>query len=172
MEPIGGTPATAPELTLKDQIGASVESLEKAGEPKVSEPKVSEPKVSEPKVSEPKVGEPKVGEPKVGEPKVTPVKATDTPAAVGEKISANARGPASWKPDIREKWNSLPQEVQAEVLRREHETSKALQDSAEARRFMTQFQQVSDPFKHYMALEGKSPIDAFGDYLKTAAVLR
>lgn len=73
---------------------------------------------------------------------------------------------------MRERWNSLPPEVQQEVLRREREISTGLQGAAEARRFHEQFNQALTPYKAFIDMEGGDPLKAFGDYLKTAAILR
>jgi hypothetical protein len=101
-----------------------------------------------------------------------PVKITDTPPITTDKVAAAQRAPVSWKPDIREKWAALPPEVKSEVMRREHEVSRVLQESSEARKFVDAFAQTAAPYQHYIALEGNDPIKAFGDYLKTASLLR
>jgi len=90
---------------------------------------------------------------------------TDTPAR-------QPRGPASWRPEVREKWSAVPAEVQQEVMRREREVSVALQESAQARQFAERFMQTAAPFQHIIALEGGDPIKTFGDYMKTATMLR
>lgn len=90
---------------------------------------------------------------------------TDTPAR-------QTRGPASWKPEVREKFATLPPEIQTEVMRRERETSIALQESAQVRQFAEQFQETIAPFRHIIALEGNDPLKTFADYMKTATTLR
>lgn len=90
---------------------------------------------------------------------------TDTPAR-------QTRGPASWKPEVREKFGTLPAEVQAEVSRREREISMTLQDAAASRQFAEQFEQTIAPFRHIIALEGNDPLKTFSDYMKTATTLR
>lgn len=90
---------------------------------------------------------------------------TDTPAR-------QTRGPASWRPEVREKWASLPAEVQQEVTRREREVMIAMQESAQARQFAESFMATIQPYQHIIALEGGDPLKTFGDYMKTATLLR
>jgi hypothetical protein len=104
-------------------------------------------------------------EPKALAPKP---KADALPAAAAAELKA----PASWKADLREKWKTLPPEVQAEVIRRERENDARLQESASLRRFAQQFKQVTDPYRAVIESEGANPLAAFHDYLKTAQLLR
>ena len=82
------------------------------------------------------------------------------------------RAPAAWKPELREKWAMLPPDVQAEVLRREREINQTLQSSVDARKQVEQLQKTSAPYQHLIAMEGGDPMAAFGDYLRTVALLR
>jgi hypothetical protein len=93
---------------------------------------------------------------------------TDTPS----QTPRVAKPPASWKPAAREHFAALPPAVQNEVLRRERETQVALQDSAQARQVIQRFGETIGPYQQVIALEGGDPMKAFGDYLKTASVLR
>lgn len=104
-------------------------------------------------------------EPQAQQPGQQPNGLTDTPART-------ARGPASWRPEVREKWASLPVEVQQEVTRREREVMIAMQESAQARQFTDNFMQTIQPYQHIIALEGGDPLKTFGDYMKTATLLR
>jgi hypothetical protein len=99
-----------------------------------------------------------------------PVKAPQQPTSTPESVQNKA--PSSWKPEIREKWSALPPEVQSEVIRREKEVQATLHQAAQARQFAEAFQQVAQPYAHLIALEGNDPLKAFGDYLRTATVLR
>lgn len=103
--------------------------------------------------------------------KTEPVKLTDAPPVVSQKVSAN-QGPRSWKPELREKWATLPSEVQTEVMRREMEVTRALQETARAREFAQQFYEAAAPYQQLIALEGGDPLVSFGNYLKTATILR
>jgi hypothetical protein len=73
---------------------------------------------------------------------------------------------------VRDKWATLPAEVQAEVTRRETEIQTALQAAATHRQFAEQFNRVVQPYQHIVALEGNDPIKSFEGYMRTAALLR
>lgn len=94
------------------------------------------------------------------------------PAAAPVVAEPEVKPPQSWKPDMRERWKTLPKEVQQEVLRREREINNGLQASTEARRFQEEFNKVAQPFAGHIAAVNGSPIKAFGDYLRTSALLR
>lgn len=105
---------------------------------------------------------------------VAPAPATTTgttPPAPGE-TSAALKPPASWKPAARERWNALPAEVQQEAVRRERETQAALQESSEARKSWSSFQQAVAPYAGMFQAEGASPIQAAASLFQTAAALR
>jgi len=81
------------------------------------------------------------------------------------------RAPQSWKPGIREKWAGLPQEVQAEVVRREREIAQALQQRAEAEKGVTGWQEMIRPYEAQIRQQGVEPTAYVGDLLKTAHAL-
>lgn len=73
---------------------------------------------------------------------------------------------------MREEWGKLAPTVQAEIHRRERELTRQLAESAEARRQQETMTKMVEPYRHFMAMEGTDPMKAFGDYLRTAAILR
>lgn len=56
------------------------------------------------------------------------------------------RAPQAWKPAQKAKWDKLDPDIRQEVLRREHETTKVLSDSAQARQFTSQVHQAIQPY--------------------------
>lgn len=94
-----------------------------------------------------------------------------TPGPKAEPRS-NDRAPASWRPDVREHWASLPAEVRAEVARRESETQRALAETVEARRFTEQLQNVIRPYEMFIKAENSNPLQAIDNLMSTAARLR
>lgn len=126
--------------------------------------------------------------PAAGEQHPAPAKLTDTPpqaaarqqppqpgaqAAPAAPAPAVGRGPTSWKPEVREKWGSLPPEVQAEVMRREREVVQVLQASHAARQFFEHFRNTTAPYQQYIAMNGNGdPLQTYGQYLRTATILR
>jgi hypothetical protein len=55
---------------------------------------------------------------------------------------------------VREHWGKLPPEVQQEVVRREGEVARAMQDAARHREALGMIQQVTGPFAHNIAANG------------------
>lgn len=88
------------------------------------------------------------------------------------KAAPQERAPASWRPDVREHWASLPAEVRAEVARREREMQTTLQETAEARRFSEQLGKVIAPYEAFIRAENSNPLQAIDNLMGTAARLR
>lgn len=88
------------------------------------------------------------------------------------KLAPQDRAPASWRPDVREHWSSLPAEVKAEVARREREMQVTLQETAEARRFSEQLGKVIAPYEAFIRAENSNALQAIDNLMGTAARLR
>jgi hypothetical protein len=63
-----------------------------------------------------------------------------------EKAVNTDRAPQAWKPAQKAKWAALDSDIREEVLRREHETTRVLNDTAQARHFATSFHQAVQPY--------------------------
>jgi hypothetical protein len=87
-------------------------------------------------------------------------------------VTATLKAPASWKPAAREKWAALPPEVQQETLRREHEMSRTLSETAEARKGYAAFQRVVQPFESMIRAEGAQPLQAVESLLRESVIMR
>jgi len=98
-------------------------------------------------------------------------KPTEQPAAAAV-VSAPPKAPATWKPAAREKWASLPPEVQQEAIRREHEISRAFSETAEARKGYAAFQRVVQPFEAMIRAEGAHPLQAVESLLRDSVLMR
>lgn len=82
------------------------------------------------------------------------------------------RAPASWKPDIREHWSSLPEGVRAEIQRREVEVQRTLQETAEARKTAEAVMKTIAPYEAFIKAENSNPLQAIDNLMSTAARLR
>lgn len=81
--------------------------------------------------------------------------------------------PASWKAGAKERWEELPAEARAEILRREREIDNGMRQAAEKSRFADNFARTVEPFQAIMAAEGVSdPLVAVQNLFQTAAQLR
>jgi hypothetical protein len=103
------------------------------------------------------------------------------PAPAGEKPTTEKpaapspsapRAPQSWKPDAREEWSKLTPRVQQEVLRREGEVQRALQESSEARQGFQKYKESVAPFENMIRAEGGDTLQAVQGLLQTAHMLR
>lgn len=90
--------------------------------------------------------------------------------APSSQQAAPSRPPPSWKPMAGEKWATLPPEVQAEVHRVDREVKQVMQESAQARQFVSQLQQKWAPI--IPALGGADPVAASTEALQFVAQLR
>lgn len=109
---------------------------------------------------------------KAGAPPVVALKGTQAPPVVPSEAPALPKPPASWKPAAREKWASLPDEARAEVLRREAEVSKTLNETAEARKYADAMRQAVEPYRAQILAEGGTPERAVANLLQTAQAFR
>lgn len=82
------------------------------------------------------------------------------------------RAPASWKPEMREHWATLPEGVRTEIHRREVEVQRTLQESAEARKNYDAVMKTVAPYEAFIKAEGSNPIQAIDNLMSTAARLR
>ena len=101
-----------------------------------------------------------------------PVPAPTQLAAKPTPQVAATRPPQSWTPAAREEWAKVPASVQAEIAKRERETSVAIQQGAETRRFAQEFGQVIRPYEGMIAASGSNPLQSVSRLLQTAAALR
>jgi hypothetical protein len=72
-----------------------------------------------------------------------PEKPVDVPAALAP---ITTKAPQAWKPESRDKFPTLPPDVQQEVLRRENEISTTLARTAEERRVANDFHTIASPY--------------------------
>lgn len=90
------------------------------------------------------------------------------PAPLAEALKA----PASWKPEAREQWGTVPAALQAEIHRREQETNRLVQDGAQQRQFMQAFESMVRPYEMFIRAENSTPLQAVQNMMQVAAELR
>jgi hypothetical protein len=96
----------------------------------------------------------------------------DEEAPQDEEIGKEyAKPPVSWKPAIREHWKSLPKDVKAEVMRREGEIQKGLQQASGYRKVAEEYLSTVKPFQPLMQSMGASPSQAIQTVMGTVAQL-
>lgn len=99
----------------------------------------------------------------------TPVEIEKVATADPEKVEVEKpvnveRAPQAWKPAQKAKWEQLDPDIRQEVLRREHETTRVLSDSAQARQFTSQVHQVIQPYMARIQQVG-NPVQAIQNLL-------
>ena len=101
-----------------------------------------------------------------------PVVQPEGQAPEGEKspVAADA-APVSWKSEEKAHWAKVPPEVKAIIQRREQEVQRALNNTAHARKFTGEFQQVVAPFAHLIRAQNSHPLQAVHNLMQTAAGL-
>lgn len=177
---VAGPPADAPlaEGEGKATEGAEETSGDAAGaETRARDGKGRFAKGGKPKAEAKPVEKPVETAPEARPEEVQPEQAAQ-PQEQPKPQTPELKPPQSWRPAAREKWASLPPEVQAEAVRREKEVQTALQEAAPAKKLAADFQQAIAPFEAMIraeqtaAGEQYSPLRTVQNLLHTAAALR
>ena len=92
----------------------------------------------------------------------------DKPLAPTEQTNA----PTSWKAELKDKWATLPPDVQAEIARREKEVHQGFTKLDEERNFGKQMRDSISPFMATIQSTGVQPHVAVSELLKTDHLLR
>lgn len=97
----------------------------------------------------------------------------DATAAVVAETPAveQAKAPPSWRAVAKAEWAKVPLTVQAEITRREAETTKALNTSVNARKHWDEFNTTVAPFMPLIRAQNSTPMGAFKNLMTTAAGL-
>lgn len=82
------------------------------------------------------------------------------------------RPPQSWKQELKDHFNTLPPEVQDEILRRETDYSKGIQRYAEDAKVAQTFKPVIDQWAPYFSQLQVTPEVAFSHLMQTEHTLR
>lgn len=100
-----------------------------------------------------------------------PPVAAGTDKGAAPSAAAAVKPPQSWTPAEREHWGKIPAEAQAAIQRRELETSRVLNESANSRRFQNDFVSVVAPHAHLIRARNSTPLQAVKNLMETAAGL-
>ena len=95
----------------------------------------------------------------------------EEPLEDAEEGQADARAPVSWKPSVREHWSKLPPAVKAEVLKREGEIQKGLQQASGYRKVAEEYLSTVRPFQPLMQSMGATPAQAIQTVMGTVSQL-
>ena len=81
------------------------------------------------------------------------------------------RAPVSWSPKAREAWKDMPEDVKAQVIKREKEVTEVLGRTTASREFQQNWTTVTQPYEGLMAAQGATPIQAVKRLLEIGAAL-
>lgn len=87
-----------------------------------------------------------------------------TPTNPTESVKDDA--PVSWKLPLKAKWSTIDPEVRQEVLRRERDVSRVLNESSAARQVVKQLNEVVQPYAPRFQAMGIDPVTAFKNLLQ------
>lgn len=109
--------------------------------------------------------------PDVVEPSATPSEATtDTPASPATAGEA-PKPPVSWPQDKAEVWAKLDPGARDYILKREAETAKGFQASAEKYKPLEEVDRLLEPYKAKLAAEGLSPTQGIQRLLRAQDIM-
>lgn len=167
------------ELSLRDQLDAAFTDAEGTDDAPAAAPAPAQTETAAAKPDTEAATDGRVRDEhgrfsKGGTPPAAAPVAQATPPVQGAQPPAapEPKAPASWRPHVREKWTGVDPEIRAEVTRREHEMQTVLQDSAQARQFVTAFENVVRPYEMFIRAENSNPLQAVQNLMQTAADLR
>jgi hypothetical protein len=102
-------------------------------------------------------------------PQIAP--AAREPVAPAPGVQPSAKAPQSWKPAARERFASLPPDIQEEILRVNRETTKVLQENAQLRQSGGAFEAQVRPYEATIRSSGMEPAAYVGSLLQTVHAL-
>ena len=83
-----------------------------------------------------------------------------------EPVKDTDLAPQAWKAPIKSKWSTVDPEVRQEVIRREREITRTLNETHGARQLAKQFSEVAAPFAPRFQAMGIHPLAAFQNLLQ------
>lgn len=111
---------------------------------------------------------PKEATPSVTPPPTIPADSQNgTPPPAPGSPSLALKPPASWKPGAREKWASLPPEVQQEIDKREKDATASLSQARDNKAFRDQWKELTSPFESHIRANGGEVLATVQNLLRT-----
>lgn len=98
--------------------------------------------------------------------------APTTEQATAPTVDRLAKAPASWKAEEHAHWTAMPAAAREAVMRREVETNRALQESAEARKGLHTLQETISPYLNNIRAANTDPVTAIKTFFGYDNTLR
>lgn len=158
---------------LRELLEASVKEAENKPESVIEtaaklEPEVKEPEVKEPEAQKPEVKDPE-GEKQTAEEPKKPEEGTEQ---AQKPLLASDKAPSGWAPAVREKWATIPEDVRAEIIRREEASALGVRKLQQEVEPMRGFVQQLNPFIQEAAQNGQNPGQYIGQVMASEKALR
>lgn len=99
---------------------------------------------------------------KEGEPATPPTEKTE---------HVTERAPASWTKEAKEAWATVPLAARQEIIRREGEVSRALQESAQSRELMNTLDRMVQPYMGRLRANNVHPLQSIDNLLQADHLL-
>lgn len=106
----------------------------------------------------------------------SPAASTTAPTAAPEgtpatPVAAATKAPQSWSPALREKFSTLPSEVQQQISQREDQMTRKLNETAQERKIAQEFLSVTQPYVDHFKELNVHPLKATQDLLQVGYTL-
>lgn len=93
------------------------------------------------------------------------------PEGDAQPLGGDPTAPVSWTPAAREHWAGIPPEAQAEIIKREGDIARGLQQASGHKRVADEYYRTVAPFQSFIQAAGSSPSQAITELMTTAAQL-
>lgn len=93
------------------------------------------------------------------------------PGGDAPPIGGDQAAPVSWTPAAREHWGAIPPQAQAEIVKREGDIARGLQQASGHKRVADEYFRTVAPFQSFIQAAGSSPSQAITELMTTAAQL-
>lgn len=93
------------------------------------------------------------------------------PEGDAQPLGGDQTAPVSWTPAAREHWAGIPPEAQAEIIKREGDIARGLQQASGHKRVADEYFRTVAPFQSFIQAAGSSPSQAITELMTTAAQL-
>ncbi len=159
-----------PEPSLRDSIALAID--EHAETPEVKPAATVAAPVADPAKPAATVAAP-VADPAKPAAPVVPAAKAPAVGADGKPVPAvqELKPPTSWKPAVREKWATLPREVQEEIHRRESDNLRLIGSVGPKIRFADTMSQHLQPFAQHLSSQGVGPDEFIGEVMGSIKTL-
>ncbi|NOQ49998.1 MAG: hypothetical protein GQ553_05010 [Nitrosomonadaceae bacterium] len=93
------------------------------------------------------------------------------PEGDAQPLGGDSPAPVSWTPAAREHWGGIPPQAQEEIIKREGDIARGLQQASGHKRVADEYFKTVAPFQQYIQAAGSTPAQAITELMTTASQL-